>query len=457
MAQTKIRNPFKHDHSHDHGHGHGDGHHHHHDHDHDHGDGHHHHHDEFEPTDPAQQSLADALRVSFGVLKWIMVLLLVAYLFTGIFRVSPQERAIRLRFGAIVGDPAGYGEGWHLGFPYPIEQKIMVPVTRRSVNLNNPFWVGLPPNAQAQSLDQMQGGPLNPERDGSLITGDANIVHARFSVEYQIAQPEKYVQNVGNLELADLLVRNAAEQGIVYAIAQTDADAVIRNQINRTAAVSRMQEVLDGMETGLKVLDQGFAMTQSTMPISVRPAYQSVINAESEKARLIEEARQKRTSILNEAAGEAHEPLFMLLQAYELALAANDTEKADALFAAIDQAFNDLQIQTPQGGLVSIGGQASQTISQAQTDRVATVQQVRQEANTFRSLLELYRKSPELVRTQLWQAAREAIFTGDVETIYADTGNTVTITTNRDPAIGREREAQRLRAEQEAARQQPPQ
>src|SRR5690348_12096254 len=102
MAQ-KMRNPFvhHHDHGHDHDHGHGD---------HDHGDGHDHHHGEgdgdghepggngrarFEELDPAQQSLADALRVSFGVLKAIMVVLLILYAFSGFFSVGNNEVALR--------------------------------------------------------------------------------------------------------------------------------------------------------------------------------------------------------------------------------------------------------------------------------------------------------------------------------------------------------------------------
>ena len=45
--------------------------------------------------DAAQQSLSDALRVSFGVLKVLMVVLFVVYLGSGVIRVDEQNTADR--------------------------------------------------------------------------------------------------------------------------------------------------------------------------------------------------------------------------------------------------------------------------------------------------------------------------------------------------------------------------
>jgi chemotaxis protein histidine kinase CheA len=55
--------------------------------------------------DPAQQSLAEALQVSFAILKVAMLALLVAYAFSGTFSVGSNEVALRLRFGDYVGAP----------------------------------------------------------------------------------------------------------------------------------------------------------------------------------------------------------------------------------------------------------------------------------------------------------------------------------------------------------------
>ena len=51
--------------------------------------------------DAAQQSLSDALRVSFFVLKLLMGVLLVAYLVSGTVRVDEQHTAVRFRHGGM--------------------------------------------------------------------------------------------------------------------------------------------------------------------------------------------------------------------------------------------------------------------------------------------------------------------------------------------------------------------
>ena len=105
-----------------------DDHHHPHDHDHDHAHDHHgHRNPEFaeEPLDAANQSLADALRSSFSILKGIMILLIVLYLFSNVRRVDSHEQALMLRLGSLQPRTLGPGLAW--GLPYPIDEIITLP------------------------------------------------------------------------------------------------------------------------------------------------------------------------------------------------------------------------------------------------------------------------------------------------------------------------------------------
>jgi modulator of FtsH protease HflK len=424
MAE-KIKNPFIH--SHDDGCEHG-----------------HHDHEPFEPTDPAQKSLADAMRVSFMILKAIMFLMLVFYACTGIFTVEPQQKVVRLQFGKIIGEGDGkvYEQGWYVGWPYPIEEKVEVPTTQRSVALRKAFWYEA---GQTDGSGQVRGGPLNPEKDGSLLTGDANIVHGRFEVYYTINDVISFVENVGmprpgDMSAADTLVTNVAEQGIVYAAAQVNADDFIKGVLNRSAATKRMQSVLDSMGAGIRI--ESLVVADSEAPLLVKPAYNLVTNAESERGQKLSAARQQRTNLLNEAAGEAHGPLFKLVQEYELAQSAGDTETAEQLADVIDTAFDQLRLPPELGG-TQIGGEASRLISEANTYRTETVEKVKSEANSFRTLLEKYREAPQLFASREREQAREAIFTGDVETIY-NNGGQFYLEINTDPSLAREREQKRL-------------
>lgn len=427
MAE-KIKNPFVHSHDDECEHGH----HHHHD------------HEPFEPSDPAQKSLADAMRVSFMILKAIMFLMLVAYLATGIFRVEPQEKVVRLQFGKIVGDGHGkvYEQGWYVGWPYPIEEKVAVPITQRSVSLRKPFWYEV---GDTDRNAQARGGPLNPVKDGSLLTGDANIVHGRFEVYYTINDVVAFVENVGmpgpmDMSTADELVANVAEQGIVHAAATVEADAFIKGAFGRELAMGRMQDVLDELDAGIKI--ESLVVVSSEAPLTVKPAYNLVTNAESERGQKLSAARQERTSILNAAAGEAHQAMFDLVQECELAQSAGDTDKAKALSDKIDAAFDQLRMPAELGG-TQIGGEAAQLISKANTYRTETVEQVKSEANSFVTLIKQYRDAPELFLSRVKQQARETIFSGDVETLYNNAGQ-LYLELNTDPELARKREQQRL-------------
>ncbi len=439
MDERQIKNPFLHTHDHDH------------DHDHDHGA-------ELGSLDPAQQSLSDALRVSFMILKGIIVFLLVVYVFSGVFLVDEQERVVRTRFGQIVGleGEQVYGPGWHFGLPVPIEQKIAVNIAPRTFTIDRAFWFEVREEDAGRTLDELanRAAPLNPELDGSLITGDANVVHARFSITYAVEPLTgvvDYVQNVGSEERLQRIIESVAEQGIVYAIGQSSTDDVIRNRLTARVAVSRMQQVLDELGTGVRISYDEFVMRDPTVPLMVRDAYQAVINAESERATLINDARQGATQTLNEAAGAAHVGLFEMIRGYEEARLVDDGPTAERLLQEINTTMSEGRLPEQRGGL-AIGGQVATLISRAKTERTQIVQRIKTEQNSFLALLEEYRRSPELVKTRLWQNAREQILTGDVETFYTMPGQPY-VTVNRDPQVRREREQQRLREQEEAARE----
>ena len=86
----------------------------------------HHHEAEQEPQvfiaemDAGSKSLAEALRISFAVLKIIMAVLIVLFFTSGIFTVAPDQRAMVLKFGKIRGDTTEsriLGPGLHWAVP----------------------------------------------------------------------------------------------------------------------------------------------------------------------------------------------------------------------------------------------------------------------------------------------------------------------------------------------------
>lgn len=404
------------------------------------------------PLDPAQQSLADALRVSFVALKAAMLLIVLAFLASGLFKVNEQQRALKSRFGRIVGEPGRQvlePGGPYFAWPYPIEQVVRIPTSPQQLNLNTSFWYESEPGSLGQTRAQRRGraGPLNPEKDGSLLTGDANLIHARWSVTYMVREDRcvDYVTHVKDAQAAQRLVKAAVEGGVVRAAAQWPADDLMQAQ-HMEEAKRYAQHALDAVHSGMEITT--LSLREADYPLDVGAVVQAVLDAESEKAKLIEEAQQQSNQILGRAAGEAYEPLLALIQQYELAV---DHPKQDGaaprLLSQIDHAFAQRAIDHG-GESVPIGGEVATLLNEARTYRTSIVTRVRSEAQYFNSLLPEYRKNPSIVMNRLWEDAREQIFLGDVETIYLPRGQTY-LELNRDPKVRQERQRQRFSVQEQ--------
>ena len=80
--------------------------------------------------DTAGKSLSDALHLSFTILKVIMVVLVILFLTSGIFRVQEDENALVLQFGKIRGNVSENRvpkPGLHWAWPEPISEIITIP------------------------------------------------------------------------------------------------------------------------------------------------------------------------------------------------------------------------------------------------------------------------------------------------------------------------------------------
>jgi modulator of FtsH protease HflK len=390
--------------------------------------------------DPAQQSLAEALKVSFGILKVAMFALLVAYALSGTFSVGSNEVALRLRFGDYVGAPGQrvLERGTYLAAPFPIEQVIKVDTRPTTIDLNREFWYEITGGGESKdSFRSGQARPLNPIKDGSLLTGDFNIAHARWSLTYRVADPEDYITNVGRPDLGEQIVRCAVQQGIVQAIAQLPAEDFLKGVVNRELAIGIAQRRLDEMKTGLK-LDQ-LNLDQVTAPMAVVKSFDNVTTAEADRSQRIVASQQDRTRILAESAGEAAEKLLAVVTRYEQAVEAGTAAETSAAETELDKAFMDLAID---GAMV--GGEAAKIINAANTYRTQVVERVKSEREMFERLLPQYQQNPRIILSRLWEDAREKILTGDVETFYTVPGQ-LQLQLNRDPEIQKMRQREQLK------------
>jgi regulator of protease activity HflC (stomatin/prohibitin superfamily) len=395
-----------------------------------------------EMLDPAQQSLAEALRLSFGILKITMLLLLVVYAFSGTFSVGSNEVALRLRFGDYVGAPGErvLERGTYLAAPFPIEQIVKVDTRPMTLSLHREFWFETGGDERGKTRDEIRRGrqgPLNPVRDGSLLTGDMNIAHARWTVTFHVSDPVAYITNVGDKPLAENLVSCAMQQGVVQAVAQLPADDLLKGIMNRETAIGVAQRRLDEMAAGLSI-DQ-LTLDRVSAPGSVMASFDAVTTAETDRAQRIVAAQQDRARILGEAAGEGSDKLRELIEAYERATETGTTAEQHATEKAIDEALAALRVSD-----VPIGGEVANIINAAKTYRTQVVERVKGDSETFSRLLPQYQQNPRIILSRLWEDAREQILTGDVETFFTAPGQ-LQLQLNRDPVIQKQRQQEQIR------------
>ena len=256
-------------------------------------------------------ALREALRISFVLLKGIMLCVFIFFLFSGVFIVDQDEVGIVLRFGEVTGGKQQYYKpGIHFAWPYPIDEKIMLPGSKKVFGLEfNEFWMsseleeyldGRPEDIEVQGLD--------PDKAGFSLTGDMNVVHSTWSIRYKISDPVRFFRNVGDAadsETCRRMIRSAVASSIIREFGSRDMNDALGAKITEISRAVRLrtQDRLDRVRTGIQIA--GVDLSRSKPPVSVEPAYNEVTEASSENQSRIEEANKYRNRLINEARGEA--------------------------------------------------------------------------------------------------------------------------------------------------------
>src|SRR4051812_37392035 len=183
------------------------------------------------PEDATSQALADALKSSFAIIKILMVVLVVVFLFSGFFQVGTQEKALILRFGKPSGgdQTALLGPGPHWAFPYPIDEVVKIPIGQIQTVSSTVGWYNTSAAREASGSEPEPGPSLNPALDGYVLTSDGNIIHVRGTLHYRITEPA--IRYIFDFENASNLVQNIFNNAIIYASANYTVDDALAHDV----------------------------------------------------------------------------------------------------------------------------------------------------------------------------------------------------------------------------------
>ena len=405
-------------------------------------------------TDPAAQSLADALHVSFRLLRFFMIAVVVLFFATGIESIEEQEMGVLKVFGRTI-DTKSAGLVWN--WPFPIGQIELVDVRERSLEIDD-FWMHIAPSDKFKKVSELplprEG--LIPGVDGALLTGDRSLIHIKLSCTYVVNDPIAYIQSITDM---DQTIRSVVSGEAIIQAGGRRANSILRTdparftEDVRKGAQKRLDEIT-GKTLAVKL--SGIVMSERSWPLRARPAYEAAQKASQGSDSLVEEAEGLAGKKLNEAAGGSYvtlvgkpwphetdeEPsVYDLIGQYDLARTRGDSQEADSLGELIDQTLTSS----------TIGGKASEVIAEATAYKTLTIEKVKSRVERFNQLLPEYERDPQFMMDRLWAEVRDHILGSPTnEKFYVSIGDSKYILRiTRDPSIAKQIRKAMLKAKQD--------
>ncbi len=267
------------------------------------------------------KALVRTMQAAFFLLAMIIVgMLIYFFTFGGYFTVKTQEWVLVAEFGKIQGIAK---PGWHWVFPYPVNTIIRIPKNLQTIESSTYL-----PSAAAKGFGGQNPGAmaLEPGRDGYVITGDENIMHIAWALNYRIVDPEKYYLKCltpNDPKKFDAIIMNketnkamgprgprtllkAILDSVVLEVsAMTDVDSLYKLSSDFTYQVEKkFKERLDDSSMDIGVEMSNITL-KTSVPAKTKSAFSDVINASQEKDTFEQQAKSYATEQENNAQSES--------------------------------------------------------------------------------------------------------------------------------------------------------
>lgn len=208
------------------------------------------------------------------ILHWLILVLLAAYLLTGVVEVRRGERAVVRRFGRVLAQQPE--PGLWVGLPWGMDRVDRVEVdTVRSVE------VGYKGDEEADAMPS-----------GQLLTGDHNLVNVQVVLYYKV-RPEEVVGFVLAGPRVATVLERAAESALAEWVAGRDVDDVLlRGKTTlRGELLPLVRDRVAPYQLGIEILDARAARVAP--PDEVKDSFDSVARAQTQIATLRNRAEQE--------------------------------------------------------------------------------------------------------------------------------------------------------------------
>ncbi len=298
--------------------------------------------------------LARAVDAAWQRMHWWIGAMAVLYALSGITIVRPDETAVVLRWGRLVGDTPAlqeHGAGLLFALPRPIDEVVRVQTKHiwevRVSTLAASNAVGEP--TEDEDAVALPDNTLDPLTQGYALTGDENVVQLEMVARYRIREPAEWAfygapsTDALTSEATSAMVRSLGEMGVDRVLSDG------RKALIATAA-RRAQAGLDAAHSGLEL--SSLELVSLAPPLALSADFAAV----------------------------------------QSAFITAETKKKDA------QAF-------AEGAVPQATAQANAAVEQAKASAAADLAVAQGDAEAFRALQTAYRANPVVVRERLYRDA----------------------------------------------------
>lgn len=335
------------------------------------------------PASAGMLALMRTLRVLFMGLRALIIVIFVYLVFSGMFRVDEQNEAMLFRFGKLqtrVLDPER-GESpiltsgrWYWAWPYPVDWVKEIPAQRSvTVSTESTFQ----PWMSANMPEQQTNNFLRPGVDGYLLSGDTNIIHAKWDVNFRVVNAEKYYLDFYDEEESDV-VHNKGKAALGRRNRGTEA--TIRNLLsNAVLAETATWSVEDLLATTRTLPDGQIESLKDRVEERLVKLLADVgLGVQVQSLNLVELQTPQATS-----------------EAFRRVNEASETGRAEMLKART----------YAENVVLAAQGLAYRIVDEARSYRTSNVERVKADSSYFETVLVEYQRNPETMLTALYTDA----------------------------------------------------
>ncbi len=257
-----------------------------------------------------------------------LLVLLVLYIASGLYRVLPDEQGVVLRFGKYVHTTQ---PGLHYHFPMPFERVLTPKVTKV-----NRVDVGFRPASDSGRTS----GVGNVPEESLMLTGDENIVDINYSVFWVIKDAQKFLFNI---QSPVETVKATSETAMREVIAKNEIQTILtEGRSNIEVEVQDItQQILDEYGSGIQITQ--VQTQQADPPAQVIDAFRDVQAARADRERAKNEAEAYANDVIPRARGEA-EQVLQQAEAYKKEVVAKAEGEASRFLAIYGEYKNAKQV-----------------------------------------------------------------------------------------------------------------